>query len=42
VRAWVPEIDTDDYPEPMVDLKESRRRALDAYETMRRASPASA
>jgi len=41
VRAWVPEIDTDDYPEPMVDLKESRRRALDAYETMRRASPAS-
>jgi deoxyribodipyrimidine photo-lyase len=39
VRAWVPEIDTDEYPEPMVDLKESRRRALDAYDQMRRASP---
>ncbi|ARC57640.1 Deoxyribodipyrimidine photo-lyase [Frondihabitans sp. 762G35] len=36
IRRWVPEIDTDDYPEPIVDLKASRRRALDAYETMRR------
>ena len=36
IRQWVSEIDTDDYPEPIVDLKESRRRALDHYDTMRR------
>jgi deoxyribodipyrimidine photo-lyase len=36
VREWVPEVDDDAYPEPMVDLKQSRRDALDAYETMRR------
>lgn len=35
VRAWVPEYGTDDYPEPMVDLAESRREALDAYRSMR-------
>jgi deoxyribodipyrimidine photo-lyase len=40
VREWVPEVDGDDYPEPMVDLKQSRREALDAYETMRRTPPA--
>ncbi|MDY0892105.1 deoxyribodipyrimidine photo-lyase [Frigoribacterium sp. CFBP9030] len=38
IRQWVPEIDDDDYPEPLVDLKASRRAALDAYETMRRTS----
>ncbi|NIJ04375.1 FAD-binding domain-containing protein [Frigoribacterium faeni] len=36
VREWVPEVDDESYPEPMVDLKQSRREALDAYETMRR------
>jgi deoxyribodipyrimidine photo-lyase len=35
IRQWVPEIDTDDYPEPIVDLKESRQHALDAYAAMR-------
>jgi len=39
VKEWVPEVDDDGYPEPIVDLKESRRRALDAYEAMRRSSP---
>ncbi|GGK91335.1 deoxyribodipyrimidine photo-lyase [Curtobacterium luteum] len=34
VRRWVPA--DEDRPEPMVDLKESRQRALDAYERMRR------
>ncbi|ROQ39441.1 deoxyribodipyrimidine photo-lyase [Frondihabitans sp. PhB188] len=36
VRQWVPEYGTDDYPEPMVDLKRSRQEALDAYDHMRR------
>jgi deoxyribodipyrimidine photo-lyase len=35
VRRWVPEIGTDLYPEPIVDLAETRRRALAAYERMR-------
>lgn len=39
VRQWVPEVDDDSYPEPLVDLKASRRAALDAYETMRRSTP---
>ena len=39
VREWVPEVDDDAYPEPMVDLKQSRREALDAYEKMRRTPP---
>jgi deoxyribodipyrimidine photo-lyase len=38
VRRWVPEVDDDSYPEPMVDLKASRRAALDAYEAMRRST----
>ncbi|MCU1529729.1 MAG: deoxyribodipyrimidine photolyase [Frondihabitans sp.] len=36
IRRWVPEIDTADYPLPIVDLKDSRARALAAYDTMRR------
>lgn len=32
VRRWVPELGTDDYPEPIVDLKKSRAAALAAYE----------
>ena len=38
IRRWAPEHAPDAFgaPEPMVDLKESRTRALDAYERMRR------
>jgi deoxyribodipyrimidine photo-lyase len=35
LRRWVPELGTDAYPDPMVDLAESRRAALDAYATIR-------
>ncbi len=35
VRRWIPEYGTDGYPEPIVDLKESRRAALDAYEAVK-------
>jgi len=35
VRRWVPEWDGADYPEPVVDLAETRRAALAAYETVR-------
>ncbi|MCS5732150.1 cryptochrome/photolyase family protein [Herbiconiux daphne] len=35
VRRYVPEVGTDPYPEPMVDLASSRREALDAYATIR-------
>ncbi|WKN33728.1 deoxyribodipyrimidine photo-lyase [Porifericola rhodea] len=31
IKKWVPEVDTDDYPEPMVDHKEARERALKVY-----------
>ena len=31
VKRWIPEYGTDDYPEPMVDHKEARKRALDVY-----------
>ncbi|MFC0680035.1 cryptochrome/photolyase family protein [Lysobacter korlensis] len=33
IRTWVPEVDSADYPEPVVDLALSRRRALAAYES---------
>ncbi|SDY60131.1 cryptochrome/photolyase family protein [Herbiconiux ginsengi] len=35
IARYVPEAGTDAYPEPMVDLAESRRAALDAYATIR-------
>jgi deoxyribodipyrimidine photo-lyase len=38
VRRWAPEWDTDAYPRPIVDLAESRRAALAAYDTVKRAS----
>ncbi len=41
VRRWVPEIGTTDYPAPIVDLAETRRRALAAYEPVRAARPQS-
>jgi deoxyribodipyrimidine photo-lyase len=31
VRRWVPELDTDDYPEPIVDHKLERERAMARY-----------
>jgi deoxyribodipyrimidine photo-lyase len=36
VRSHLPEWGTPDYPEPLVDLAESRRAALAAYERLRR------
>ena len=35
VRLWVPEVLTPDYPEPVVDLQETRRAALDAYASIK-------
>lgn len=40
IRHWVPEVDSDDYPEPLVDLKASRREALEAYEAVKAAKGA--
>ena len=37
VRRWVPEAGTDDYPEPIVDLTETREAALAAYEHVKAA-----
>ena len=31
VRKWIPELETDAYPEPMVDHKMARERALETY-----------
>jgi deoxyribodipyrimidine photo-lyase len=36
VRRWVPEWDTPAYPEPIVDLAETRRAALAAYDQVKR------
>ncbi|WP_455170369.1 cryptochrome/photolyase family protein [Aegicerativicinus sediminis] len=33
IKKWVSEYHTDDYPEPMVDHKEARERALEVYKT---------
>ena len=35
ISRWAPDALTPAYPEPLVDLKESRRHALDAYESIR-------
>lgn len=35
VSKWIPELNTDDYPEQMADLKESRKRCLEAYKSVR-------
>jgi len=37
LRRWIPELGTERYPEPIVDLKESRGEALEAYEHVKRA-----
>jgi deoxyribodipyrimidine photo-lyase len=39
-RRWVPELDTPEYPERMLDLKRSRQEALEAYETVKAAQAA--
>lgn len=31
IRKWVPEVDEEEYPEPIVEHKEARQRALDTY-----------
>ena len=35
IQHWVPEFATPMYPQPMVDLKESRRQALTAYDEIK-------
>lgn len=35
IKKWIPEYGTPDYPEPIVDLKESRVKALEAYQEIR-------
>lgn len=42
VTAWVPEIASPDYPEPVVDLQESRRNALADYASIKTPSTATA
>ncbi|WP_322411115.1 deoxyribodipyrimidine photo-lyase [Microbacterium invictum] len=37
IRTWAPEHVSGDAPEPIVDLKESRKAALEAYEEVKRA-----
>ena len=37
LRRWIPELGTDAYPEPMVDLAQTRRDALAAYELVKAA-----
>ena len=37
IRRWVPEVESDDYPEPIVDLAQSRKDALAAYEHVKAA-----
>ncbi|TXK18614.1 deoxyribodipyrimidine photo-lyase [Homoserinibacter sp. GY 40078] len=36
LARWIPELGTDAYPDPIVDLGETRARALAAYETISR------
>lgn len=36
VRRWIPELDTEDYPQPVVDLGVSRREALAHYESIKK------
>lgn len=39
-KTWIPELGTDQYPEPIVDLAETRARALSAFEVTKAANPA--
>ncbi len=31
LRKWIPELDSDDYPDPIIDYKMARERALETY-----------
>ena len=42
IRQWVPEVDDGDYPDPIVDLKQSRADALAAFEHVKAARTGSA
>jgi deoxyribodipyrimidine photo-lyase len=33
IRMWVPEVDTEKYPAPIVDHKAARERVLKTYKT---------
>jgi len=33
IKEWIPEFGTDDYPDPIVEHKAARKRALDTYKT---------
>jgi len=33
IKEWVPEFGTEDYPEPIVEHKAARKRALDTYKS---------
>ena len=35
LRKWIPELDSLDYPTPIVDLARSRREALAAYDVLK-------
>jgi len=35
IKRWIPEFGTPDYPDPIVDLKESRKKALEAYDQIK-------
>ena len=36
LRRWIPEFGSDAYPDPIVDLRETRERALAAYDAIKR------
>lgn len=36
IKKWIPEIDTKDYPEPILDIKAARDRALEAFEVLKK------
>lgn len=38
IKEWVPEFGTPDYPEQIVDLKASRERALEAFQSLKKAA----
>lgn len=35
IKKWIPEYGTPDYPDPIIDLKSSRARALEAYQEIK-------
>lgn len=41
ISKWIPELSTTHYPEPIVDLKESRKAALEAYDEIKQVKQSS-